>query len=188
MATPDGVTTGAGLAPAPAEPPIPPRADLHDALGWMALGVAVLIGAVTMDRLERQHINPYTIPGLLPGLLGIAMILLGVVLGLRSWRRGAFRLPKEPPPPHRAEERRRIWVVTALCVGYGGVLIGRGLPFWLASAIFVTGSIVILQRMSRDPRARRLSARGVANALVIGLSAALITHVVFQALFLVRLP
>jgi hypothetical protein len=188
MATPEGVTTGAGVPPAPAEPPIPPRADLHDALGWIAFGVAVLVGSITMDRLERQHINPYTIPGLLPGLLGIAMILLGTVLGLRSWRRGAFRLPKEPPSQHGAEERRRIGVVIALCVGYGAVLIGHGLPFWLASAIYVTGSIMVLQRMSGDPHERRLNARGAAKAVVIGLSAALITHVVFQELFLVRLP
>ena len=38
----------------------PPRADLHDGLGWIALGVAVLIGSITMDRLERQDVNPYT--------------------------------------------------------------------------------------------------------------------------------
>ena len=43
-----------------------------------------------MDRLEAQHINPYTVPGLLPGLLGIVMILLGGLLALRSWRRGAL--------------------------------------------------------------------------------------------------
>ena len=69
----------------------PPRADLRDALGWIVFGVAVLIGSLTMDRLEQQHINPYTVPGLLPGLLGIAMILLGGLLALRSWRRGALR-------------------------------------------------------------------------------------------------
>ena len=40
-----------------------------------------------MDRLEAQHINPYTVPGLLPGLLGLVMILLGVLLALRSWGR-----------------------------------------------------------------------------------------------------
>ena len=56
-----------------------------------------------MDRLERQNINPYTVPGLLPGLLGIAMILLGGVLALRSWRRGALELASSPPA--RARQR-----------------------------------------------------------------------------------
>ena len=68
----------------------PPRADLKDAVGWIVFGAAVLVGSVTMDRLEAQNINPVTAPGLLPGLLGIAMILLGSALGVRSWRRGAL--------------------------------------------------------------------------------------------------
>jgi hypothetical protein len=28
----------------------------------VALGVAVLIGSITMDRLEKQDVNPYTVP------------------------------------------------------------------------------------------------------------------------------
>ncbi len=59
----------------------------------MALGGAILIGSWTMDRLKNQDVNPYTVPGLLPGLLGIAMMLLGGSLLLRSWRRGALRRP-----------------------------------------------------------------------------------------------
>ena len=166
----------------------PPRADLHDGLGWIALGVAVLIGSITMDRLERQDVNPYTVPGLLAGLLGLAMILLGGILALRSWRRGALHLPAEPATPDHRERLRRIWIVVGLCTGYGVLLVGHGLPFWAASAIYVTGSILILQRMSSEPQDRLMTPRAVIKALVIGLGAAVITHVVFQELFLVRLP
>ena len=63
---------------------VDPRADLLSAIGWMALGTAILIGSVMMDRLEDQDINPYTIPGLLPGLLGVAMIILGALLAIRK--------------------------------------------------------------------------------------------------------
>jgi len=175
--------------PPPAmEPTIPARSDLHDAIAWIALGSAVLLGSITMDRLERQNINPYTVPGLLPGLLGIGMILLGGVLGFRSLRRGALDRRGEPPVGHLGEERRRIWVVTALCVGYGVVLIGHGLPFWAASTVYVTGSILILQRIGRDAEERRFTPRSVTKALMIGLVSSLVTHVVFQELFLVRLP
>jgi hypothetical protein len=171
----------------PAEEPITPRGDLKDAACWIAFGAAVLIGSITMDRLEQQHINPYTAPGLLPGLLGIMMILLGGVLVLRSLGRGALhRAP--PPSAHDSERWRRIWVVAALCLGYGIVLIGHGLPFWLASTIYVTASILIIQRMSRDPAQRRQTPRAWAKALTIGVSASVITHLVFQEFFLVRLP
>jgi hypothetical protein len=183
VATPEA----GGHAP-DAERAIHPRSDLHDGLGWMALGIAILIGSITMDRLEQQHINPYTVPGLLPGLLGLVMILLGGIMALRSWRRGALTLPVPAAGADEREQRLRIWVVVALCMGYAVVLVGHGLPFWLASAIYVTGSILILQRLSRDADERRFTARALVKALVIGVGSGVITSVVFQELFLVRMP
>ena len=165
-----------------------PRADLHDALGWMAFGIAVLVGSITMDRLERQNINPVTAPGLLPGLLGIAMIVLGAVMGLRSWRRGALAQPVLAPTPHQREETKRVVVAIALCLGYGVVLVGHGLPFWLASSIYITVSILAFQRLSRDPLERRLTAKGFAKALVIGVASSVVTWLVFERVFLVRMP
>ena len=182
-------------AATPAADPTPPddeahspRADLHDALGWIALGTAVLIGSLTMDRLERQDVNPYTVPGLLPGLLGIVMILLGSILALRSWRRGALHQAPAPASANQREQWQRIGIVIALCLVYGVVLVGHGLPFWLASTIYVTGSILILQRISGDPQDRQLTPRAWLKAIAIGLGSAVITHLVFQELFLVRLP
>lgn len=166
----------------------PPRSDLRQGLGWMVLGTAILIGSITMDRLERQDVNPYTVPGLLPGLLGIAMLLLGGILALRSWRRGALQSAPHESTDYEREARRRTAIVVALCTAYGVVLVGHGLPFWLASWIYVTGSILVLERLSHDPQRRRWTSKGVLQAVTIGLGAALITHAVFQELFLVRLP
>ncbi len=187
MSVPETSPLPAEVEP-PAEEPITPRGDLTDAACWIALGIAILVGSITMDRLEQQHINPYTAPGLLPGLLGIMMILLGGILAVRSLRRGALHLAPPPPSADDRERWRRIWVVLALCLGYGVVLVGHGLPFWLASTIYVTASILIIRRMSRDPVQRRQTPRAWAKALTIGLSASVITHLVFQEFFLVRLP
>lgn len=185
--TPEGA-----VAPAEPEPVedevIHPRADLMDGVAWVLFGLAVLIGSITMDRLEQQSINPYTVPGLLPGLLGLAMVLLGGLLLVRSLARGALRSVPPPASADQGERRRRIAIVAVLCLGYGVVLVGHGLPFWLASAIYVTASILILRRISRDPDERRLTPRAVLMAVVIGLASAVITHLVFQELFLVRLP
>jgi hypothetical protein len=180
----------------------PPRSDLKDAIGWMALGIAVLVASIRMDRLQSQGINPYTIPGLLPGLLGLVMILLGGVLALRSWRRGALH---EGLPPASAEQRvqyKRVAIVLGLIFTYGLVLLGHpsllvhllapgslaGLPFWVASAIFVAATILVLQRLSADPKDRALTPFAIAKAVVIGVLAALAIQLVFQDLFLVRLP
>jgi hypothetical protein len=166
----------------------PPRSDLFDGVGWIALGTATVVGSYTMDRLEQQNINPVTVPGLLPGLLGLAMVLLGGVLALRSWRRGALAHPVPPACVDDRERMRRVWIAIALCCGYGVVLVGHGIPFWIASSVYVTGAILVFTRLSREPAERTLGARAWAKALVIGLSASVITWLVFERLFLVRLP
>jgi hypothetical protein len=164
-----------------------PRSDLWQSLGWIALGIATTIGSLRMDRLEKQDINPYTVPGLLPGLLGVAIAFFGLLMLYRSWR----RLARTPHVPHvRTEadrvEMRRMWTVLALCVGFAGGLVGHGLPFWAAAAVFVTVTISLLQFAERSANNQRL--RGMAFALAVGLGAGIIITLVFQEFFLVRLP
>ena len=172
----------------PHDQPRPPRADFHDAVGWIALGLATVVGSWRMDRLESQNINPYTVPGLLPGLLGLAMVLLGGVMAVRSWRRGAFVHAAEPPHADARESSKRVWIAIALCCGYGIVLVGHGIPFWIASSIYVTGSILVFQRLSRDAAERQLTAKAWAKAIVIGVASSVVTWLVFEQVFLVRLP
>jgi putative tricarboxylic transport membrane protein len=163
------------------------RSDFLSAIGWMGLGVAILIGSVTMDRLEKQGINPYTIPGLLPGLLGIAMTILGALLAARSWRPRLFASTANAAPADRAEHKRLL-LVLGLCLGFGVGLVGHGLPFWLAAAIFVTAAILSLQYQSRKSIGEKSSLRMLVKAAAIGLGAGLIITLVFQEIFLVRLP
>ena len=161
--------------------------ELKQAAGWATLGLAILVGSLRMDRLESQNINPYTVPGLLPGLLGVAMTLLAGLLALRSWRRGALAAGVGRSGID-AVAVRRILLVLALCIGFDVALVGRGLPFWLAAAIFVSVAIVSLQHPQRRVAGRALSLRDVAVAIVIGLGAGGAITLVFQQLFLVRLP
>ncbi|MEO7336999.1 MAG: tripartite tricarboxylate transporter TctB family protein [Caldimonas sp.] len=173
--------------PSPAELQALAVGDLRGAIGWVALGIAVLIGSVTMDRLENQGVNPYTVPGLLPGLLGIAMILLGTLLAMRSWRRKGTATLGSGMRPDPAEWRR-LALVLCLILVFAVLLVGHGLPFWLAAAIYVTASILILQLPQRRALGRTLRLRDIAFALAVGLGSGLVITYVFQELFLVRLP
>jgi len=176
-----------GDPPSPAELQAQAASDLRDALGWLVFGAAVLIGSIRMDRLEAQHINPYTVPGLLPGLLGLVMILLGVLLALRSWGRGA-RLVGGPRFAPDWRSMRRLAVVIGLILAYTVALLGRGLPFWLVSALYVTASIVLLQAPQRALAGRSLDWRDLAFAAAVGIGSGVVIQYVFQELFLVRLP
>jgi hypothetical protein len=162
------------------------RSDFLSALGWMALGIAILTGSVMMDRLEKQGINPYTIPGLLPGLLGIAMTILGALLAARSWRPHLLASPGKATA-NRAEQMR-ILLVLGLCLTFGVALVGHGLPFWLAAAIFVTTAILALQYQQRKSTGQPLTLRQFATTAAIGLGAGIAITIVFQEIFLVRLP
>jgi hypothetical protein len=164
------------------------RTDFPSAIGWMTLGIVILIGSVTMDRLEDQHINPYTIPGLLPGLLGIAMMILGGLLALRSWHARPFRAAETTDTSTSGAGRKRLALVLGLCLAFGVGLVGHGLPFWLAVIIFVTASILSLQYQQRPAVESPMGLRQFAAATAIGLGAGIAITIVFQDLFLVHLP
>ena len=167
--------------------PAPPRADLADALVWLGLGGAILAGSLLMDRLEDQDVPPFAAPGLLPGLLGLTLLLMGGILLLRSLRAGGFvRGPAGPPGGLLGPAPGRAAGIIGLCVLFGTGLVGHGLPFWVAATAFVAASILFLRR---GPAGEwRLGPAPAGFALAVGLGAGLAITLLFQQLFLVRLP
>ncbi len=152
-------------------------------IGWIVAGAAVVYGAWTMDRLENMHINPYTAPGLVPGVLGLGLIVLGAFLMLRAVRAGGLQ---NSEGAHSTLAAGRLAAAVILCLGYAAGLVGRGLPFWLSTFVFVTATIMVFQWPER--RARGTIARGAVLAAVCGAGTAAAVTIVFQEIFLVRLP
>jgi hypothetical protein len=144
-------------------------------LSWALFGAAVLIASWRMDRLATLHINPWSAPGVLPGVLGLLMIVFGIALALR----------RSEPGVARETSGKRTSIAIALCVAFAGGLLGRGLPFWLTSAAFMFAAIVAF-RVMEERQAPRL--RLVASSAAIAIVAALVISYVFEDLFLVRLP
>ena len=174
-------------APADASPRIEatPRADRWFGLLWIVLGGAIFYGSWTMDRMEAQQVNPYTLPGIYTGILGIAIALFGLILLIRAQRQLARG---EEPPRWRLDrlELGRTALALFLCVGFAIGLVGHGPPFWLAVFIFLFLTIFIFQLPDR--RERGQVARGALVAAACAAGTALIVTLVFQELFLVRLP
>jgi hypothetical protein len=162
------------------------RADVWSALGWMVLGGAIVVGAWRMDRLERLNINPYTAPGLVPGLLGAGLVLMGAILLVRSVRAGkrSRAAPSADPPPPLPWGR--LALAAALCLGFAAGLLGRGLPFWLTSGVFVFVTVLVFDWRRRRDQGE--TGRGVLVALAVAAGATAGITLVFQEIFLVRLP
>lgn len=166
-------------------PARPLRIDLYWSIAWIAIGAAIFHGGFTMDRLETLNINPYTAPGLVPAALGIGIVLLGLLLLVRSLR-DAPAGAHAADAPAESFSAGRFSIALALCLTYGAGLVGRGAPFWLATFLFVFVSIAVLQWAER--RANNQRARGLLVAAACGAGTALAVTLVFQELFLVRLP
>jgi putative tricarboxylic transport membrane protein len=162
------------------------RADMLTGLVLFALAVAVLYGAWTMDRLEIRQVHPLSVPGLLPGLLGIALAICSVILLAQAAgaRRGAAATAVADETD-AGNSVRNLGLAAALCLTYALGLVGR-LPFWLATALFVAGFILVFEW--RDASSRRERLAGLAWAIGIGLCTGLAVAYTFSKLFLVRLP
>lgn len=151
---------------------------MRPGLGWVALGAAITLGAWRMDRLESLNIEPWSAPGLVPGVLG----LLIVVFGLAMLVSPAVAANSDPPESVPWGRLSAILALTALFVF--GVL-GR-LSFIPAAAALMFVWMLMLGVASSpagQPRLRRL----LRPALIAVVAALVIGHL-FQDVFLVRLP
>jgi hypothetical protein len=167
---------------------VSPRADFVSAFVWIAFGLTVVIASWRMDRMESQGATLYTAPGLVPGILGAILVLLGALLAVRAARAGGHRLGATPwvPTPAGRNAMLRAGAVLVLGVAYAAGLVGRGIPFWLATFVFVTSFILLFDWRGRAQRGERV--KGIVLAAAVGAGTALLVSYVFQELFLVRLP
>lgn len=159
------------------------RSDFFQAVFWLLAGGAIFFASWTMDRLEKIGVQPFSAPGLLPGILGVLLMLLGAILLVRSLRSSKGEAAEHAPVA--PVQWRRLLFPIALCLAYAGGLVGR-VPFWLASWLFVAAMIWTLQY--REAKAKGGLPRLAASAAAIGLGVGVVVSLVFQQLFLIRLP
>jgi hypothetical protein len=151
------------------------RSDLAGGAGWMAFGVVIVVASWRMERFEQMGATLYTAPGLVPGLFGLLLMLLGALLALRGWR--ARRPAVAAPAPLLST---RIGWTLLLTLAYAALAVGRA-PFALATAVFVAAFCWLFSESPSAPRR-------IGVAIAAGVLTALFVVVVFERLFLVRLP
>ena len=187
------------------------RGQLLDAAVWAAFGVVVLVAAWRVDRLENLGINPWSIPGLLPGLVGALMILFAVVLGLRKPLAEESAAPAAPgardtetgmppvdaddgargpsgasEPPESAGGMLRAAAAAVPCVLFALLGPATRLPFAADAAIYIGVFIVLFSWPRWHAEGRIL--RKLLVSLAIALVAGWMISWLFESVFLVRLP
>ena len=147
-----------------------------------AVGLAFAVASWRMPRLEERGIDPLTVPGIVPGVLGLVLLLLGLVLAFRAPDAGRPRLGLASITGNR-EEAIHLALALALNLAFALILVGR-LPFWLATLIYLA---VFMAVFWLEPRRAGWPMRA---AMILAVSAGASMGIVylFETLFLVRLP
>ncbi len=159
--------------------PGPATADRISAVVFFALGAAMLVGGYTMDRLEIRQIHPASIPGLVPMILGAALMICAVLLFL-----GARRSPGEVAPAATGSIRAMA-TAALLSVLYAVGLVGR-VPFEVATALYVTVFMAVFSWPAGTGVMGK--AKAVAIAAGFGVVVSFAVSTLFRVGFLVRLP
>lgn len=159
-------------------------ADRLSAIVFFALGLAMLAGGWTMDRLEIRQIHPASIPGLVPIILGLLLALCALLLFFTSFSKAVAK-DGNTPEIIPIGSLTRLAFTAVLCTGYALGLVGWLSYFW-ATAIFTFAFALVFSFPVDGDRRSKLVA--LAGALTLGLAIALGSSVLFRELFLVRLP
>lgn len=165
-----------------------PRADFLFSLVLITIGMAAAVEAWRMPRFENLGVHPMTAPGLTPGLLGLIVAALGVMLLHGAVRAGGWRRSPQPSTDQAADRRttvRRVVLTLVLTLGYAAGLVGH-MPFRLATGIFVFLFVALFEWPFHDGARQHL--RGLAIAVVLAALTALAVTYLFEEIFLVRLP
>jgi hypothetical protein len=164
-----------------------PRADFITSIVLMAIGLGAALQSWRMPRLQHLGVSVYSAPGVVPFLLGLVIAFLGLILFVRSAKAGGLALlgSGTREPRIAGDGARRFAMAAGLTLGYAVILVGR-LPFWAATAIFVAAFVLVFEWQAGlgGPRWARRAAAVAAFALAVGVG----VSVLFEEIFLVRLP
>ncbi|MGR3639187.1 tripartite tricarboxylate transporter TctB family protein [Alterinioella nitratireducens] len=162
----------------------PARVDLIAGVFVVILGMAGLVESLRMPRFEARGIDPNTAPGVTPGLISAALLIFGLTLTLRAIRGGGTGSGITIHAWDRGAVLRTALTIS-LALLYGMLLFGS-LPFVPATAAFIFAFVVATELANPD---RALSVPALlAGAAALALAAAFGIQLIFEEIFLVRLP
>lgn len=161
----------------------PARDHLTDRLSgifWILFGIVIIVYSQGMDIREHLGATFLTGPGLVPILLGAALVVLGLVLIFRSYA-GRLRGFLATGP---AVSDRRALLALALMLIYSLGMVGR-VDFGVATFLFIAAFITVFNMpVAGGKAAARLIVKATATAAI---TTAVVVFA-FQELFYVRLP
>jgi len=160
------------------------RADFYTAIVLLAFGITVTVMALQMPEIPR---DPYSAPGVLPTFLGVVITGLSLIMFIRSLVRTKGKVGVSISSIKNVltmTATLRMIVTVGFCLCYV-FLLGK-VYYPLATFLFLFLFILCFEYDRKTPFKTQL--KKLLFAVLVGLIASALITVVFQYLFLVRLP
>jgi len=156
------------------------KADFFTSIFLFLLGLIVFITSIRMPTFRELGANPYSAPGIVPGILGVILLFMSTILFIRSVIRKGYRVSLSSQGIKlffRNNPIKRFLIAFFLSVFYV-ILLGK------INYFLLTGIYIFLFVWSFELKTKKTLFFALLEAVLI---AACISYV-FRYLFLVSLP
>ena len=165
-----------------------PKADFVTGIILIAFGVWIVVHAIHMPRFKEFGANPFSVPGIVPGILGTIITVLSLIVFIRSIRKKGYRLGINGTVVKKTLQNpsfKRMMATCLICVVYGLGMVGI-IDYYLATFLYVFMFLVLFQLDRSKPIL--VQHKMIIGALTQSVLVAGAVGVVFRYLFLVDLP
>lgn len=163
------------------------KKDFITSIVLIVFSMTVVVMSYTMPRLERRGIDPFSAPGVVPGMIGAVLLCLALILFIRSIRQGGYRIFQKEIGDQVQHQGAATRVLLTLFISlvYAIGFLGR-LDYSISTALYIFTFICLFEF---DTRKTVLSQkRIILFALIQAVVSSVLITLVFQKLFLVDLP
>jgi len=157
-------------------------------IGLVAFGVTVLVMSIGMPRYKDLGVNPYSVPGIVPGFLGVTLTFLGLVLLIRAIIHKGYQLGINRQTIvafFKDESTRRLLLTLVICLGYAFGVLDR-IPYVAATILFIFVFVVAFEYRKGVPILEQT--KMILIALLLAGVAGTAIWATFRYAFLVNLP
>lgn len=165
------------------------RKDFIASIFLMVFSITIIVLSYTMPRLEQRGIDPFSAPGVVPGMIGAVLLCLALILLIRSIRNGGYRIfqkEKSAPEDHRQQGAvTRVSLTLIVSMIYAIFFLGR-LNYSISTGIYIFTFICLFEIKPKQPL--RDQKKTILIAVIQAIVASVLITLVFQKLFLIDLP
>ncbi len=165
------------------------KKDFITSIILIVFSISVIVMSYTMPRLERRGIDPFSAPGVVPGMIGTVLLILALILFIRSIRQGGYRIfQKETSQGDQVQSQgavTRVLLTLFISLVYAIGFLGR-FNYSISTAIYIFAFICLFE--FRAGKALSDQKRMILLAIIQAVVASVLITLVFQKLFLVDLP